>query len=49
MEVLRGRTSDLLKIAPDGADYRFGSSLSLGDLLPPDHARRLVRAFELAR
>lgn len=48
MEALRSRTSELLEIAPDWADYRFGSTLSLGDLLAPDHTRRLDRAFEPA-
>lgn len=48
MEGLRSRTSELLEMTPDWAAYRFGSTLSLSDLLAPDHTRRLDRAFELA-
>jgi hypothetical protein len=47
MEALRGRTAELLEMTPDWADYRFGSTLSLGDLLAPDYTRRLDRAFQL--
>ncbi|TLQ39296.1 hypothetical protein [Streptomyces marianii] len=47
MEALRNRTSDLLEMTPDWADYRFGSALSLSDLLAPDHTHRLDRAFAL--
>ncbi|MER8119099.1 hypothetical protein [Streptomyces sp. NPDC094031] len=48
MTDLRSRASDLLEMTPDWADYRFGSALSLGDLLAPDHTHRLDRAFAMA-
>lgn len=48
MAALRSRTTELLEMTPDWADYRFGSTLSLSDLLAPDYARRLDHAFQLA-
>ncbi|MBZ3908343.1 MULTISPECIES: hypothetical protein [Streptomyces] len=47
MESLRSRTAEHLEMTPDWADYRFGSTLSLNDLLAPDCTRRLDHAFEL--
>lgn len=49
LQALRARSAELLQMTPDWAGYRFGSTVSLGDLLAPDHTRRLDRAFELTR
>ncbi|MEW1760426.1 hypothetical protein AB0393_28430 [Streptomyces cyaneofuscatus] len=48
LRALKDRSAELLEMTPDWAGYRFGSTVSLGDLLATDHIRRLDRAFELA-
>ncbi|WP_329020531.1 hypothetical protein [Streptomyces sp. NBC_01601] len=47
LRALRGRTTEGLEITPDWAGYRFGATLSLGDLLAQDRVHRLDQAFQL--
>jgi hypothetical protein len=47
MHALNSRREEQLEITPDWTDYRFGAGISLGDLLAPDSASRLDRAFQL--
>ncbi|MDX3694871.1 hypothetical protein PV726_31960 [Streptomyces europaeiscabiei] len=47
MRALNSRREEQLEIMPDWADYRFDSGISLGDLLAPDSASRLDRAFQM--
>ncbi|WP_432137290.1 hypothetical protein [Streptomyces sp. bgisy154] len=49
LRALHGRTTEGLEITPDWADYRFGPTVSLGDLLAQDRVRRLDQAFQLTR
>ncbi|MFB6985601.1 hypothetical protein [Streptomyces sp. NPDC056304] len=49
MEMLRSRTTELLEMTPDWAEYRFAPTVSLSDLLAPDHTRRLDQALQLTR
>jgi hypothetical protein len=47
MHALNCRREEQLEITPDWADYRFDAGISLGDLLAPDSASRLDRAFQM--
>lgn len=46
IEDLRSRATDLLEMTPNWANYRFAPTVSLSDLLAPDHTHRLDQALQ---
>ncbi|MCX4784035.1 hypothetical protein [Streptomyces sp. NBC_01264] len=47
LSALRSRTAEQLEITPDWSTYRFGSEVTLRDLLAHDRTTRLEQAFQL--